>query len=133
VRQRQVVDAFLAAIRAGDLQALLAVLDPDAVLHIDAASRAQRTDRTGDHAVDPGKHRELTGASTWAPQMIAMTRGVPTRFAEVVAIDGTVGVILAPRGTLVRALAFTFTDDKIARIESIADPARLGQLEIAVL
>lgn len=132
-RQRSVVDAFLAAIRTGDLQALLAVLDPEAVLHIDAASRASGGGvRTGEHALDPGKPRELTGAARWAPQMIAMTRGVPTRFVQVAVIDGVVGVVLAPRGTLVRALAFTFTDDRIARIESIADPARLGQLEIAV-
>ena len=132
-RQRDTVDAFLTAIRTGDLQALLAVLDPDAVLHIDAASRAGRAGRTGEHAADPGKPRELTGAASWAPQMIALTRGLPAQATEVVAIDGTVGVILAPRGTLVRALAFTFADGRIARIESIADPARLGQLEIAVL
>jgi RNA polymerase sigma factor (sigma-70 family) len=132
-RQRKIVEAFLSAIRAGDLQGLLAVLDPEAVLHIDAASRAGRVERTGDHAADPGKPRELAGASTWAAQMIALTRGLPTRFVELVVIDGVVGVIVAPRGTLVRALAFTFTGDRIARIESIADPARLGQFKIAVL
>lgn len=131
-RQRSVVEAFLAAIRTGDLQGLLAILDPDAVLHIDAASRASGGVRTGEHALDPGKPRELTGAATWATQMIAMTRGVSTRFVQVAVIDGTFGVILAPRGKLVRVLAFTFADDRIARIESIADPARLGQLEIAV-
>lgn len=133
-RQRAVVEAFLAAIRTGDLQGLLAVLDPDAVLHIDAASRASGGGvRTGEHALDPGKPRELTGATTWAAQMIAMTRGASTRFVQVAVIDGAVGVILAPRGKLVRVLAFTFSDDRIARIESIADPVRLGHLEIAVL
>jgi RNA polymerase sigma-70 factor (ECF subfamily) len=50
-----------------------------------------------------------------------------------VLIDGSVGVILAPRGRLSRALRFTFTDGKVARVEVVGDPARLRELEIAVL
>ena len=126
-RQREVVEAFIKAVRAGDLQGLLAVLDPDAVLHIDAASRRDAP------AAEAGKPRELRGASRWAAQMIALTRGLSVRFVQTAVIDGSVGVILAPRGKLVRAIIFTFTDDRIARIESVADPARLHQLEIGVL
>jgi RNA polymerase sigma factor (sigma-70 family) len=132
-RQREVVDAFLKAVRTGDLQGLLAVLDPDAVLHIDAASRVDGVVRVDAPAAEAGQARELRGASTWAAQMIALSRGLPTRFVQSAVIDGSVGVILAPRGKLVRAMVFTFGDDRITRIESIADPARLRQLEIRVL
>jgi RNA polymerase sigma-70 factor (ECF subfamily) len=125
-RQREVVEAFLRAVRAGDLEGLLAVLDPDAVIRIDAASRA------GDPtAVDAGKDREVRGASTWAKQAIAFSRGM--RFVQPVLINGLVGLILAPRGKLSRAVTFTFRDTKVTRIEIIGDPARLRELDIAVL
>lgn len=132
-RQREVVDAFLEAVRTGNLEGLLAVLDPDAVLHIDAASRADGLVRADAEAADAGKAREIRGASMWAPRLIALTRGVSARFAQPAVIDGSVGVIFAPSGKLARALIFTVVDDKIARLESVADPARLGQMEIAVL
>ncbi len=130
-RQREVVEAFLRAVRAGDLQGLLAVLDPDAVLHIDAASRFDGVVRTDAPAAEAGKARELTGASTWAAQLIALSRGM--RFVQPALISGSVGVIFAPRGKLARVLIFTFTDDKVARLEAIGDPARLSELDIAVL
>ena len=132
-RQREVVDAFLKAVGTGDLQGLLAVLDPDAVLHIDAASRVDGVVRVDAPAAEAGQARELRGTSTWAAQMIALSRGLPMRFVQSAVIDGSVGVILAPRGKLVRAMVFTFGDDRITRVESIADPARLRQLEIRVL
>ena len=132
-RQREVVEAFLKAVRAGDLEGLLAVLDPDAVLHIDAASRVDGVVRVDAPAAEAVKARELRGASTWAAQLIALSRGLPVRFVQAAVIEGSVGVILAPRARLVRAIIFTFTDDRITRIESVADPARLRQLEIGVL
>ncbi len=132
-RQREVVDAFLKAVRTGDVQALLAVLDPDAVLHIDATSRVDGVVRVDAPAAEAGKAREIAGASRWAAQLIALTRGLPMRFVEPAVVDGSVGVILAPRGKLIRAIVFTFAEDRIARIESVADPARLRQLEIGVL
>jgi RNA polymerase sigma-70 factor (ECF subfamily) len=55
------------------------------------------------------------------------------RFAQLALIDGSVGVILAPRGKLSRALIFTFANARVTRIEVIGDPARLRQLDIAVL
>jgi RNA polymerase sigma-70 factor, ECF subfamily len=132
-RQHDVVDAFLKAVRAGDLEGLLAVLDPEAVLHIDAASRVDGVVRVDAPAAEAGKARELRGASTWAAQLIALSRGLSVRFVQPAVIDGSLGVILAPRGKLVRAMIFTFADDKVTRIESIGDPARLRQLEIGVL
>jgi RNA polymerase sigma factor (sigma-70 family) len=125
-RQRAVVEAFLRAARTGDLQGLLAVLDPDAVLRIDGAARiAAGAADAADTA------RELRGASTWATQLIALSRGV--RFVQPALINGSVGLILAPGGKLSRVLTFAFTNAKITRLEVIGDPARLRELDIAVL
>ena len=119
------VEAFLRAARAGDLEGLLAVLDPDAVVRIDGATRM-----AGGAADAVDAVRELRGASTWAKQFIAMSRGL--RFVEPALINGSVGLILAPRGKLSRALTFTFTNAKITLVEVIGDPARLRELDIAV-
>ena len=125
-RQREVVEAFLRAVRAGDLEGLLAVLDPDAVVRIDGAARiAAGAADAADTA------RELRGASTWAKQMIALSRGL--RFVQPALINGSVGLILAPRGKLSRVLTFTFANAKVTRVEVIGDPARLRELDIAVL
>src|SRR5438445_6528847 len=59
-RQREVVEAFLKAARAGDLEGLLAVLDPDAVIRIDAAARFDGVVRIDAPAADVGRARELT-------------------------------------------------------------------------
>jgi len=127
-RQRKVVEAFLRAVHDGDLEGLLAVLDPDAVLRIDAATRAHDP-----AAVAPGTDRELKGASTWARQLIAMSRGLRLRFVQLAVINGSVGLLVAPGGKLSRVLAFTFSSDKITRLEAIGDAARLSELDIAVL
>lgn len=124
-RQREVVAAFLAAARAGDLEALLAVLDPDAVIRIDAAARI---DAPPD---DVGRAREMRGAAAWARQLLALSRGM--RSVQPVLINGSVGLIVAPGGKLSRVLAFNFADDKVTRVEVIANPDRLRELEIAVL
>jgi RNA polymerase sigma-70 factor (ECF subfamily) len=131
-RQREVVEAFLEAVRVGDLAGLLAVLDPEAVLHIDAAARVDGVVRVDAPAAEAGQPRELRGATTWAARLIALTRGLPARFVQLVEIDGAVGVIFAPRGQLVRAMIFTFAGDRIARIESVGDPVRLRHLVVRV-
>jgi RNA polymerase sigma-70 factor, ECF subfamily len=127
-RQREVVDAFLRAAHEGDLEGLLAVLDPDAVIRIDGAARIAFG--AADAAATT---RELRGASTWATQMIALSRGLKPRFVQSALINGSVGVILAPRGKLSRALIFTFANAKVLQVEVIGDPARLRALDIAVL
>jgi RNA polymerase sigma-70 factor (ECF subfamily) len=126
-----VVEAFLKAARAGDLEGLLAVLDPDAVIRIDAAARFDGVVRIDAPAADTGKARELRGASTWATQLIALSRGL--RFVQPALINGSVGLILAPRGKLSRALTFTVANAKVTRVEVIGDPTRLRELDIAVL
>ncbi len=125
------MEAFLRAVRIGDLEGLLAVLDPDAVVRIDAAARFDGVVRIDAPAADVGKARELRGASTWAAQLLAMSRGL--RFVQPALINGSIGVILAPRGQLARALIFSFKNDKITRLEAVGDPARLRELDIAVL
>jgi RNA polymerase sigma factor (sigma-70 family) len=130
-RQRDVVEALVQAVRAGDLQGLLAVLDPDAVIRIDAAARVDGVVRVDAPPEEIGKPRELTGASTWAPQFLALARGL--RFVQPALINGSVGLLLAPRGRLVRVLTFTFANDTVTRIDVIGDPARLRELDIAVL
>ncbi|TJZ73631.1 sigma-70 family RNA polymerase sigma factor [Rhodococcus oryzae] len=116
---RHIVEAFLAASRSGDLNALLAVLAPDVV-------------RTADPAALPA------GAATVARGARAVVEGVMAfgrraRFAEAALVDGAVGVIVAPRGRLLLALTFAIEDDRIAEYEVIADPVRLSELDLAVL
>lgn len=130
-RQRDVVEAFMRAVRAGDLEGLLAVLDPQASLRIDAAARFDGVVRVDAPAGEAGQAREITGAAAWAPQMIALSRGMQ-HFAQAALIDGSVGIIFAPHTRLVRVLTFTFTGDRIARIEAVGDPAHLRALHIAV-
>lgn len=125
-RERELVESFMTATRTGDLNALLALLDPDAVIHIDAAARANDP-----NATELGKPRELRGAATWVHGFTARLRG--ERFVEPALIDGSVGVILAPLGKLTRAFLFTFERNRVARIDVIGDPSRLRQLEIVVL
>jgi len=118
-RQREVVDAFLAALRGGDFEGLIAVLDPDVLVRSDVA------------AVGPGGTREVRGARNWAKGAIVAARGA--RFAQPALVGGRVGLVVAPRGRLFRVLSFTFAGGKIAQVEVIGDPARLRELELAVL
>jgi RNA polymerase sigma-70 factor (ECF subfamily) len=118
-RQREVVEAFLAASRGGDFEALLAVLDPDVVVRADRA------------AAPAGTPREIHGATAAAEQALKYAHRAP--FARLALVDGAVGIILAPRGRLVLVLAFKFTGEKVAEIDVIASPERLRQLDLALL
>jgi len=116
--QRKVVDAFLAALRARDFSALLAVLDPDLIVHSDSVAQPSET------------MREVRGAENWARGAITAARGA--RFAQPALIDGTVGLVVAPSGRLFRVLRLTFAHGKITEVEVIGDPERLRQLDLAV-
>jgi RNA polymerase sigma-70 factor, ECF subfamily len=117
--QRKAVDAFLAALRAGDFAALVAVLDPGVVITADAAAQPVEA------------MREIRGAENWARDAIAGARGART--AQPALIDGAVGLVVAPQGRLFLALRFTLARGKIATVEIIGDPERLRQLNLAVL
>jgi RNA polymerase sigma factor (sigma-70 family) len=119
VRQREVITTMLTALRNGDVEGLIAVLDPDLVVRIDKS------------ALPSGAPTEVRGARNWAGQAIAFSRNI--RFIQPALVDGAVGVILAPRGRLLRALRFKMTGDRIASIEIVADPERLHQISLGVL
>jgi RNA polymerase sigma-70 factor (ECF subfamily) len=115
-RQRAVVDAFLAASRGGEFDALLALLDPDVVLRADQAS------------VAAGASSEVRGAHA-----VAGTFSGRARAAQLALIDGVVGAVWAQGGRPRVVFGFTVEDGKIVGIEMLADPDRLGELDLAVL
>jgi RNA polymerase sigma-70 factor (ECF subfamily) len=114
--QRRVVDAFLAAARSGDIAGLLAVLDPDVVLRADRTAQ-----RLGDVA-------ELRGAETVANNFKGKAQA-----ARPALVDGAMGVVVAPQGHLLLVLKLSFTGERIAAIEVVADRDRLGALDLSVL
>lgn len=118
-RQREVANAFLAAARGGDFDALLAVLDPEVVL---------RADRVAARAGAPA---EIRGAQAVARQALAFSKGA--RFAQVALVNGAVGVVWAPRGRLLGVLSLTVARGKIVEMDVIGDPERLRRLALAVL
>ena len=119
-RQREVVGAFLAAARGSDFGALLAVLDPDVVLRADAG------------AVPAGVSRVIRGASAVAEQALAFAQRLGP-FARPALVNGAAGIVAAPGGRPVSVLGFTVRRGKIVEIDILADPARLRQLDLAVL
>src|SRR6266566_2282082 len=114
--QRKVVDAFLAASRGGDFDALLAVLDPDVVL---------RTDRTAMHMM--GASPEVRGAPVVAKQFSGRAQA-----AQPALVNGAVGLVWAPGGQPRVVFGFTITRGKIVAIDILADPARLQKLNLSV-
>ncbi|RKT82919.1 RNA polymerase sigma-70 factor, ECF subfamily [Saccharopolyspora antimicrobica] len=116
---RQLVEAFLAAARSGDVTGVVAVLAPDVVRVADRA------------ALSAGRATEVSGAQAVAEEIAGFGRNA--RFAEPALVNGAVGLVVAPHGRLLLALAITVEGTKIARYELIGDPARLRSLELAVL
>ena len=114
--QREVVDAFLAASRRGDFQALLALLDPDVVLRADAAT------------VRAGAEPEVRGANA-----VAQTFSGRARAAQPALVDGAVGLIWAPGGVPRVAFGITVAGGRIVAIELMADPERLGRMNLVLL
>ncbi|MEV7557754.1 sigma-70 family RNA polymerase sigma factor [Streptomyces sp. NPDC089795] len=118
-RQRRVVDAFLAATRGGNFDALVTLLHPDVVLRADKA------------VVPTAAPILLRGAVSVATSaMAAMQRARATAPALV---DGVVGLAMAPLGRLFLVLGFTIEDGLITEIDIVAEPERLVTLELAAL
>jgi RNA polymerase sigma factor (sigma-70 family) len=118
-KKREVVDAFLAALRRGDVEGLVSVLDPDVLVKVDAAGGR------------PGTPRESRGARNWATGAVAFAHAA--RFAQAALVDGSVGAIFTRDGKLTTVLRFTMTDGKIGAVEVITEPARLQKFDLAVL
>ncbi|MFI7041663.1 sigma-70 family RNA polymerase sigma factor [Microbispora rosea] len=118
-RHRRVVDAFLIASREGDMDALMAVLAPEVVRRADPA------------ALPPGVPAVVRGARAVAQETVVLGRRA--RFAEPALVNGAVGVVVAPHGRLLLALALAVEGERIAEIDVVADPARLHALDLALL
>jgi RNA polymerase sigma-70 factor (ECF subfamily) len=118
-RQREVVDAFFAAARGGDFDALVAVLDPDVVLRSDGGVSR------------PSVSVVVQGAETVASRALMFTQLSP--FVRPAVINGAAGVVVAPAGRPVSIMAFTVRGGRIVEIYAIADPERLRQLDLPVL
>jgi len=118
-RQREVVDAFLAAARNGDFEALLATLDPDVVLRSDGG------------ALRPVASVVIHGARAVAEQALIFSELSP--FVRPAVVNGAAGVVVAPRGRPFSVMGFTVRGGKIVEIDILADPERLSDLDLAVL
>ena len=119
-RQREVVNAFLAAARAGDFAALLAVLDPDVVERCDGG------------ALLPNRSRVLQGARTVAGQALAAARlGLSVQPARV---NGAAGLVSwDAEGRPFAVLGFVITGGRIVEIDVLVDPERLSRLNLDAL
>jgi RNA polymerase sigma factor (sigma-70 family) len=116
--QRDIVDKFLGALRRGDVEELLTVLDPDLTVRVDAS------------AGRPGAPKEVHGAENWARGAVKFAHLIVA--PQLALVDGRLGVLLAPGGKLSRAMRLTFRDDRITEIEIIADPEHLKSLDLSV-
>jgi RNA polymerase sigma-70 factor (ECF subfamily) len=115
-RQQEVVEAFLAAAREGDFDALLAVLDPDVVLRVDRGA--------------VGASRELRGAATVAAQALQFNRLAP--YATPALVNGAAGFVVASGGRTIAVAGFTVVGGKAVEIDLLADPARLPRPDLTV-
>jgi len=118
-RQREVVDAFFAAARGGDFDALVAVLDPDVVLRSDGGVRR------------PAASVVVHGAATVAGQ--ALTFAQPSRLTWPALVNGAPGVVVVQHGRPFAIMGFTVMRGKIVEIDVLTDPERLRQLDLTVL
>ena len=118
-RQRRVVDAFFAASRRGDFEALVALLDPDVVLRADGGSTR------------PQAAGLVTGAAAVARQVL--TYGSFVGFARTAVVNGAAGAVIAPRGRPVSIMAFVVRGSRVVTIDVLADPVRLRSLDFAGL
>jgi RNA polymerase sigma-70 factor (ECF subfamily) len=108
-RQREVVDAFLAASKAGDFDALVRVLDPDVVMRVDAVG---------------GVREPLHGAEQVARGILARGRSFAP-FARPAVVNGAAGAVVASRGKTISVVGFTVVDGRIVEIDVVARPEKL--------
>src|SRR5436190_1551830 len=123
-RQREVVDAFFLAARGGDFDALVAVLDPDVVVRLDAGARR------------PAASMVINGAAAVARQAL---RGLTSILASSAVhlrpalVNGAPGVVVTLGGRPMTVMGFTVAEGKIVEINAIADPERVRRIAAAVL
>jgi RNA polymerase sigma-70 factor (ECF subfamily) len=115
-RQRAVVDAFFAAARGGDFDALVAVLDPDVVLRADGG------------VLPAGTSRTVRGAHAVASQAFTFRHVGARGVTHPVVVNGAAGMLITRDDRPKVLFAFTVTDDHIAAIDILLDPERLAEL-----
>ncbi len=116
-QQRRVVDAFLAAVRAGDFEGLLAVLDPEVVLRSDQM---------------PGGLKEIRGARVLAEQALMFSRLAAS--VQPVLVNGAAGIVSWRQdGQAFSVMGFTVKGDRIVAIDVLRDPERLSRLNLTIL
>lgn len=118
-QQRHVVDAFLAAVREGNFEHVVALLDPDIVLRADGGALASAS-------------RVVRGAKAVAGQAAAFSKvGLSN---QIVLVNGNVGVLARrPDGRLFSVIGFTIADGRIAEMNILAEPDRLGRLDLSAI
>jgi ketosteroid isomerase-like protein len=112
-RQRPVVDAFFAASRDGDFDALLEILHPDVELRADGGAKGSLV---------------LRGADAVAAHTPRYSKLYP--FVRPALVNGAAGAVVAPRGRLFSVMGFTVSGGRIIAIDALVDPERLAQLEL---
>ena len=120
-RQREIVDAFLAASRGGDFEGLLALLDPDVVFRADGA------------AVKAGIKAGISAESRGATAVAGIFSRLGGNSAQLALINGAPGSVWAPGGRPRAAFAFTIAHGKVVALEMVVDPERLRQLDLTIL
>ena len=118
-RQRVVVDAFFVAARSGDLQALVAVLDPDVVLRSDGGTRS------------PAATVVVRGAEAVAGRAIMFSR--PAAVLRPALVNGAAGVVVMMRERPFSIMGFTIASGRVMAIDVLADPDRLAQIDLSRL
>ncbi|WP_053721329.1 sigma-70 family RNA polymerase sigma factor [Saccharothrix sp. NRRL B-16348] len=118
-RQRRVVDAFTAAARDGDFEALLTVLDPDVVLRVDLG------------ALNPDLTAAVRGAAEVAGQALRFRQ--PAAVSRRVLVNGGMGILVAADGKPTSLMSFTVSGGRIVAIDVLSDPERLAGLDLSAL
>ncbi|MEU6513443.1 RNA polymerase sigma factor SigJ [Streptomyces sp. NPDC046978] len=118
-RQREAVEAFLAASRAGDFDALVAVLDPDVVLRADS----------GPLVTGLAASKVARGAATVAKGALMFRQYA--QYARFALVNGSIGLVTAVEGRPMSVMGVTVVDGRITGIYILADPERLGRLDFA--
>ncbi|MDX3759858.1 RNA polymerase sigma factor SigJ [Streptomyces mirabilis] len=117
-RQKLVLDAFLAASRAGDFEALVSVLHPDVVLRVDSGV-----------LVGGAAASKVIHGATGVAQQALMFRQF-AEFSRLALVNGAVGVVTAPEGRPLSVMGVTITDGCVVEMYILADPARLFDLAL---
>jgi RNA polymerase sigma-70 factor (ECF subfamily) len=120
--QRSIVDAFVAAVRSGDFEGLIAVLDPDIVLRADGGTRWV------------GATRQIRGATAVGRSALTITRLLAGMAVQSALVNGAAGIVSRDAdGAPFSVMGFTVHDGRIVEIDVLADPERLAQLDLGIL